>query len=128
MREILSRGIREDNNEWVTGYYGFKDITEEHFIIVPTLDVHSDVRPQYFTDHIVKVETIGEYTGMKDMNKTKIFTGDIVRAVKRSWETQGVYEVTFLNGCFMFGNWNAHEFFNKHTEIKVMGNIHENKN
>ncbi|MCA1029332.1 YopX family protein [Cytobacillus kochii] len=26
----------------------------------------------------------------------------------------------------MFGNWNAHEFFNNHQFIEVIGNIYEN--
>jgi YopX protein len=127
MREILSRGIREDNNEWVTGYYGYKDITDEHFIIVPTLDLHSEVRPQYFTDHIVKGVTVCEHTGLEDIEESKIFTGDIVQAEKLETVIVEEYVVTLFLGCYMFGKFNAHDFLKNHTKIKVIGNIFEKR-
>ena len=76
------------------------------------------------------------YTGLKDdtIKKQKIFEGDKVKALNRNYDNkdnreeyfQG-FEVTFLNGCFMFGNWNAHEFFNKFIYKEVVGHVFEDK-
>lgn len=68
-----------------------------------------------------------QYTGLNDKNDKEIYEGDIVQGRYRGYEMQNVpQKVTFLNGCFMFGNWNAHEYFNRHQEIEVIGNIYEN--
>lgn len=70
--------------------------------------------------------TLMQYTGVKDVNGRGIYDGDITKGLNRLWEVEVVEKVHYWNGCFMFGNYNAHEFLNKHQHIEVIGNIYDN--
>lgn len=83
MREILFRGKRVDNGEWVEGYY-FK--AKRHW---NDIGVHEDWIADgaiqnggwcnVVSKHAVIPTSISEFTGLTDKNGKKIFEGDIIR-------------------------------------------------
>lgn len=137
MREILFRGKRVDNGEWVYGYlcdcFDFKGVYHpavQEFECAPKYEVNP--------------ETVGQYTGKKDKNSKKIFEGDIIKSEQDG--TIGVIrfgEYQTTNS----GNGECHlgfsiEWYGKYSDmlrrdlgwwvkvanknINIVGNIHDN--
>jgi len=88
MREIIFRGKRLDNGEWVQGdlVRGFTGAA----YIVTSFDHILSIIEKYGVDE----NTICQYTGLRDSKGRMIFEGDIVKGQRVSDEESGV-TVTF---------------------------------
>ena len=124
MREIMFRGKRLDNGEWVEGdlahsVYKVGDTCVGKFGC--TLGMHQ-----------VAPSTVGQYTGLKGKNGKRIFEGDIVKTSDITHE--GViqipgesFEIAIRKGCWVMVAGEDWDFLETNHEcIKVIGNIHDN--
>ena len=132
MREIVFRGKRTDNGEWVEGWY--IHTKRHHCIITGCIDDGYVVYGHYASDvamYVVNPATVGQYTGLKDKNGRRIFDGD-----ELSWHN-GSGAVNFDGGCFCVRLHGEIEYygrnnpaidviFNLYPELEVIGNIHDN--
>ena len=125
MREILFRGKRIDNGEWVYGYYVTHSNVDRnilHYISVTT-ERGMTFRKYYDVDS----STVGQYTGLTDKNGKKIFEGDIVSGFFNHEKIVGYIfyglDASFFiqrDGLFGIGLNNASDW------LEVIGNIHDN--
>lgn len=122
MREILFRGKKVDDGEWIEGgfHQHFWDSGESAFI--------------YGEDNYANCvipETVGQYTGITDKNGKRIFEGDILKNFKCFGSTSGV--VVFNEGGFEIKGLTPNSpeticygFWQVKPNIEVVGNIHDN--
>ena len=126
MREILFRGKRIDNGEWVYGYYiryGWTHQEKDYIVPLYASDLYAkEVIP----------ETIGQYTGLTDKNGKKIFEGDVCKNTKTGEIVSVQWHGTMAGyvwskrkennqHLFDFG-----ELFRAYDKYEVIGNIHDN--
>lgn len=125
MREILFRGKRIDNGEWV---FGMPWIFKDHACICPWKKGMCKYDTGYFPI-LVESKTVGQYTGLTDQNGDKIFDGDIIKNHDFNAEDGGYGVVEYDDGAFEInGNGISATFHENYwgKECEVVGNIYDN--
>jgi uncharacterized phage protein (TIGR01671 family) len=145
-REIIFRAKRTDNREWAEGYY----LVQNGRGVDGNSDTEIHQIMESGSTQIVRPETVGQYTGIKDINGVKIFEGDVIRHYSKFYEPDVKYNpelfeseeigtIQFKSGCFGFVSLNGKsEMYgvledNEENSLgfedywfEVIGNIHDN--
>lgn len=138
-REIKFRAKAINNDffkgEWVKGYYA-KVLWSGELVDVITDGAH---------EIPIQIETLGQFTGLHDKNKTRIYEGDIVRmsyvaeictdddCYEEEGKYVGVAAITAnkgacLNPCVKNGLYNTKYKPLSAYRSEVIGNIYDNPN
>lgn len=141
MREILFRGKRIDNGEWVEGFYvclfekkdGFYQAN--HYIFDGNIRFGEETytgHGNYYKEVIIckrKIyeKTLGQFTGLTDKNGKRVFEGDIIKKTNEGRHPQiftaNIYtsfranEEVYYSPC---------DHFTESCEYEIIGNIHDN--
>lgn len=118
MREIIFRGKRLDNGEWVYG--GYDPMQGNHTIF----DHESITHSAYEVDP----STMGQCTEKPDKNKKLIYESDIIAARFKSNHARQKFICKYNsnNARFEFDNGHVSVGADDIYNIKIIGNIHDN--
>lgn len=133
MREILFRGKRADNGEWVEGCYFLANLTTQPHILTGKLEITGSGVITFEKFKVIP-ETVGQYTGLTDKNGKKIFEGDICEVTMFTCEGEDRHylcEVCFDCGSFVFRERSGFDIlfldiYDFETDVEVIGNIYDN--
>lgn len=123
MREIIFRGKDARTGEWALGFYTPISIGSGNMADA----IITGTAKKCFIPILVDPNTVGQYTGLTDANRNKIFEGDIVRIAYEdeigiiAWcKDDGSFAVLWGNERTTFTDdiWGS--------DVEVLGNVYDN--
>lgn len=151
MKNNKFRGKKINNRKWVYGYLCFRYVdgrNEEGFIFTDKAQMYDQ---ENCSSHDVLAETVGQFTGLKDINDKEIYEDDIICISDTytdgilddgsgpSCEFNHLAKVVFVDGAFGLeifedgddfyrGFWSFISIKDRvgDLDIIVVGNIHDN--
>lgn len=138
-REIKFRGYSTDSNQWVYGFYREHSVYHRCGKCVDHTNYFID--PGKGGSEFVKPETVGQFTGLKDINGNEIYEDDIVEMrITTAVEKDGVYSYrrcvvfTIEKGLVLWGDnmtiEDADSLYQtlQWKDCKIITNIHDQPN
>ena len=121
MREIIFRGKRIDNGEWIEGSYIHLNVNADFICQGRSFNSLIPIKLE------VIPSTVGQYIGIPDKNGKKIFEGDIVKAYSICGEEEGI-GVVYWSELFVAWHYanNKSMYSGDIASYEVIGNIHDN--
>ena len=118
MREILFRGKNPVSSEWAYGSLVLeKNAFDERLILAIISDADGN-------ETLVNPETVGQYTGLKDLHGTRIFEGDVVTHKNYAFD---VYYNTEYAGFYPFYDAdNGAGYGVEAKNCEIIGNVFDN--
>lgn len=129
MREILFRGKRVDNGEWVLSV----NLIQKYRNGMIKVYFPDGIETSYYSEVIP--ETVGQYTGLNDKNGKKIFEGDIVKREYTLWHGENKKTRETQIGVVSYSNKDCGFCLDKVCNLRkpwdgdtleIIGNIHDN--
>lgn len=128
MKKILFRGKRVDNGEWLDG----------NLVTYPSgtykIVITTSRQPIFGTLKEVIPETVGQYTGLEDKEKNRVFTGDVVKndCGDIGLICLGTYKVWSTAHFGFYIDWHNDKhlrpdilYWFDEDRVSVIGNIHD---
>ena len=140
MREILFRGKRTDNDEWVYGSFCMDAVEQKNGLCgVDGFIRRYDFAKGKMQMHEVDRESVSQFTGLTDKNGKRIFDGDILHIVSYTcdydFKTSVGAKYGYTSGLYVDGDFNDGDFTeigfafdywsNEDAEVEVIGNIYD---
>lgn len=115
MREIIFKGKRKDNGEWIYwNIYGelCRLSGKRARLEIPKTAGESYYHYIYQIRQLILPESISEFSGLTDKNETKVFEGDIVKFTDSLFGYSHTGMVCFNEGsfCIKYEYWNKERF------------------